>query len=154
MALRAMDPHRWDHRAIAAALRMSKAWVTKALATPAAQKAIAAAEAKADPVADALRAAADRPIVAGSTDADITAMERAIADQEAILPTIKDPIAQANARTKLGEMRVKLARVRLAARKDAAPARDASLLRAGRQAEDRLRVLLEEALGEKLEGPG
>lgn len=150
LALRKLDPRVWTQPVLAKAFSMSVGWVNKFLSTPEAVEALKAAEAvRADPVAEALKAAAAAGAPApGSTDADIAELERAIRDQDAILATIKDPIAQANARTKLGEQRVKLARVRLAAKRDGAPAREASMLRAGHQAADRLRALLEEALGE------
>jgi transcriptional regulator with XRE-family HTH domain len=146
----------WTYERIAQALSVSSGWVSSFLA---AREDAAAAIAETDaatpaPAVESAPTVDAGPALPGSVDGDIAALEGDLRAQRVAAAATKDPAARNVALAKIADTTTKLMRARLAARKASTPERDAGMLRAGHAAADKLRALLEEAIGESLEAAG
>lgn len=149
IALRVADPHRWTSRTIADGLRMSLGWVNGVLKSDEAVAAVKRAEDKAPPPP---AAPVETPEATATAEGSADALRATLAQMNAEAATTKDPVQRGVLLKNIAAVTKDLARVQLAVSRQKEPERDAGMLRAGHAAADKLRGMLEEAIGEVLDG--
>ena len=150
IALRVSDPKTWSRDRIAEALRMSTGWVAGVLKSDAALAAVKRAEDAKGPAEPA--PPVETPEATATAEGSADALRATLAQMNAEAATTKDPVQRGVLLKNIAAVTKDLARVQLAVSRQKEPERDAGMLRAGHAAADKLRSMLEEAIGEVLDG--
>jgi len=123
---------------------------TMGLSQPTIQRVLALEKKHLSVVREEVEASKAEAPPAGSLEGDIQRLEALVENYDRILGRTTDPQLQSQIQSKKGDALNKLGRLRIAQEKQREPAKESAILRVSHQAADKLRALVEEAIGESL----
>jgi hypothetical protein len=151
IALRVADPKTWSIPQIASALRMSVGWVAGILKTDVALEAIKRAEDEAAALPVPPVPPVDVPAETATAEGSVDVLRRTLAQLGVEIESTRDKQRKDQLRKQEAHVAERLLRSQLMVKRET-PERDTDMLRAGHQADASFVHLLEEAIGESIDG--